>query len=482
MPLRPVDISSGYTPSLDSASDGTQALVNWRMVKSASERGAVNVPRPALSAAGVVGLTYPIIGAYRFQTNLIVVTSDRYIYRIPESGPTIAIPLSTSTASTQLDGTARPTFAEDSSTVFIAGGGYISRWEVGMPSPTQITAGSAPTRVTHVACIGQRVIANNRATQTTKDEFFWSDLGDGSDGTWGALSYAVAEARPDDVLAVYENTAEAFVFGESTLQVYQTGGDALNPFEPVNTLNLGLGAAYSPVQLDTAFAMITDDGRVVRTDGRTVEKLPGGAEHLIRSFSTYADAWGWRERVNQHDLLVFHFPTASRTLEFDLDAGTWSERKVYDAGLNSDFAVGAYAYWPTLRQHWFGSSASAAFYVTSATATTDYTGYPVMCERVTGRHDHGTAKRKRSSRIRAVLKRGTAGPSATPGVLEVRVDDDGVLSEWDQVSIGNDGDTIQTRDLFLSGVFYTRAYHIRYAGESQTALVALYDDVQELQT
>lgn len=483
-----IDISSGYAPDTDVSSDGASAVTNWRLVDAIQDgRSRISLPRPGTTAYAVTGLSAAVIGAYRYQNarQTIVVTSDRYIYRVADSAPTVATPLSTSTASTQLGGTLRPTFAEDSSGVLIAGGGYISKWSPGSATAAQITAGSAPVHSTHLAVLGQRVISTDTTNPVNQGGFLWSDLGAGNDTSWQALSFATADARTDPVVAIYDNTSELFVFGATTLQVYSISSDALSPYAPAVTSNAGLIAPYSVVRIDNQFAFINENRSVVMSDGRQVQDITGPIQSEIRALGTVSDAWGWRERHDRWDLLCFHFPTAMRTYELDLKRNTWSVRAKYDPaqGINVDMPIGAYSYNEAQNRHvfWRSDASTGGFYLDSAN-TVDYDGAAILCERLTGWNDYGSTNRKRSKVIRAYLKTGTA--TSAPGAIEVSVSDDGrPWSNWVQMSIGQPSSTTQMwADAYLGGVFVRRRCRWRYATSATeaAALVSAADDVTDL--
>lgn len=488
MPFVPIDTSSGYSPDTDVAGDGASVLINWRLVDAAQDgRSRINLPRAGSAAAAVSGFSAAPIAAYRYQNagQTIVVTADRYIYRVADSAPTVATPLSTSTASTQLAGAMRPTFAEDSTGVLIAGGGYISKWSPGTAAATQITAGAAPLHATHVAVLGQRAIATDTTNPANQGGFFWSDLGAGNDTVWSALSFATADARTDPVLALYENTSELFVFGATTLQVYAISTDPLVPYAPAVTANVGLIAPYSVTRIDNQFAFIDETRRIVLSDGRQVQDITGPIQSELRMLSSVSDAWGWRERHDRWDLLCFHFPASQKTYEYDLKRQTWSVRAKYDPaeGINVDMPIAAYSYNERQNRHMFWRSdvATGGFYLDSA-STVDYDGAAILCERWCGLSDYGSPNRKRSRAIRAYLKTGTS--TATPGAIEVSVSDDGrPWSNWVQMSIGNPSSGTQTwADAYLGGVFVRRRARFRYATAptESAALIAAADDVIDL--
>ncbi len=479
-----IDLSSGLRLSGDAAGMNTSVLRNWRVETPDGAEVTPNVPRKPISAADVDGLTDPVNGLFRFKNQMLATCEDGFVYRVSDVVPDLAVPLTfVATGTSYLDGGRRPVFAEDPSDAFMAAGGRILKWTPGDVAAAHITSSNAPTNATHICVIGQRLISNDLATDAKRHQFFFTDLGDGSDSSWGSgLNNQVAEARPDEIVALYENTSELFVFGASTLQVYGIGTDPVAPFSQANTLNVGLYAVYSPTRVDDRFAFIDNRRRIVMSDGRQVEVISDDIESWLRA-NDIEDAWGWRETSDRWDILFFHFAAARRTLGYNLKTKAWFDESRFDGAVTREMPIGAYAYRESDNVHLYGSSIASAIYQRSTSAGTDRGTDVVVCERMTGVHRFDSYKRKRSNRIRCVLRRGTSGPSGSADVLEVRVRDDGEdWSEWEQVSIGNDGDQIQYVDVFLGGVFVGRQYHFRYAGTDDTALIEAHDEVQELDT
>lgn len=459
----------------------TTTLRNFLVETPDAAGSTPNVPRPPVSAVGTSGLSSKANGLYRFHDQIIVACDDETMYRIADSSPLLAVPLTfTSDSASYLRGGKRPVFTEDPSDVFAAAGGRIVKWTPGTTNAAQITTSNAPVEVTHVAYLGQRLVANERATDAGKHRFYFAGLGDGSDTTWTALGFQTAEGRPDEVVALYENTSELFVFGASTIQVYGISEDPNAPFSPQNTVNIGLHANYSPVLIDDRFAMVDAERRIVLTDGRSVEIISDDIESWLRA-NTVSDAWGFRATFDKWDLLIYQFPTAKRTLTYNLKTKAWADWSRLDDGVVREMLFHAHAFRTSDKVHLFGSSTASDIDKLGTGIGQDYGTDPVLCERVTGVHRFGSRKRKRSRRVIPLMQRGVSGPSGTADSLEIRVrDDGGSWSDWIQVSTGNDGDTDQHAYVHHGGVFVGRQYHLRYAGTDTAAIVEVEDDVEEL--
>jgi hypothetical protein len=162
-----------------------------------------------------------------------------------------------------------------------------------------------------------------------------------------------------------------------------------------------------------------------------------------------------------------------------LKSQRWSERQKYTAPFQGDWPVNTYSYWPANDYHLFGS-ATSGFYRFGTSG--QELGAPLVCERTTGWADHGTPNKKRSGRIQAIMRRGTAAEGATPGALEIRKQDDGTpWSAWQQMSVGTPSDYKQVMFAYMGGIFRRRRYGVRYSNTEDFSLVSLYDDVRDLE-
>lgn len=477
--LQAVDISGGQVSGVDSLSPAASSVRNWEV-----DEAGVNRPRPGLTTHALTGFTTtsPVIGLERWKSYVIMVTEDRKLWAVNDSLPTSVIALSDSTTATQLEGAERPVFALGELYVYVTGGRRIQRWQPALALSEVITASP---NCTHIAAIGQRLVTNINSETTTVDQgtYQWSDIGEGSWGTWPAANTATADARPDPISALSENTDELLIFGTETTQAFGTGSDPTFPFEKTATINVGIAAPYAFTRMDREFAMLDNRRRIVLTDARAAETISDAIQKDLRGFSTISDCWMHREDRGQHSLLVVRFPTEGRTFTYDMKAKRWGERDYYALPFHVDFPSGAHCYWPHLNVHLFGSSLAAGGVLKfDEDSRSDLDG-PLVAERTTGWQDFGTGHRKRSSRLQLVLRRGTAAQGATPGIFELRVQNDtGPWSTWKHIDLGTPEQYEQVKFSFAcNGVFRRRRYGLRYSSADDTSLVSLQDDVTDLE-
>jgi hypothetical protein len=470
--LQPVDIASGQVSGVDDLSPAASRVVNWE-----ADESGINRPRPGLAAHSVANAgSTPFLGLVRWREYIVGVTADRYMRVLPDSAPTVLSVVSTSTASTQVTGDKRVVFALGDSYLYAVGGGYIVRWtNVGGAAPEALSGGP---RATHVSILGKRLIANDTADPSS---LVWSDIGETAWTSFPAENRSNAEARPDPVVAHFETTQELFVFGSETLQVYQVGADPTLPFDLVTTINVGIGAPYAYCRLQgSEFAFLDNDTRVCISDGRSAAPISDAIQKTLRDLDTIDDCWMYREERGQHSLLVVRFETERRTFVYDLKGKKWSEREYYSAPFQTDWPVSAHVYWPKYKYNLFGSTTSGLMRL-DETSRQDLGG-PLVCERIGGWTDFGTLNYKRAGKLVAMMRRGTAAQGATPGALEVRVqDDDKPWTPWQALSVGAPEDYKQRAETYATASIFTkRRHHVRFSNTEDMSLVSLHDDVDDL--
>jgi hypothetical protein len=461
---------------VDELSAAASSVVNWQVDDSGT-----NMPRPPLVSYPTFGLAAtPVNGLERWEQGYMIgAHTDGSWFALADGAPATAIALSTTNTDTRLEGGRRPTFAQGADHIYACAGGQIRRW-----NRTMATAELCDDswRSSHVVAIGTRLVAND-----LDDPLFlkWSEIGEGDWDGWPAENASEPNARPDPVVAVAENMNELWVFGTSTLQTYQVGSDANNPFDRIDTAPFGLAAPYAYVAIDNQFAFLDNRLRVTISDRRTQVPISDAIQKDLRSLTNVTDAWMYRKEQGQQSEIFIRFPTDRRTFVYNLKSEKWREEAYYSAPFQADYPAGAYAYWPRFNRHLVGSSLSTGgLYVSDASATQELSG-PVRCERITGWHEHGSKKRKRSVGIQAYVRRGTATTAAAAagaaGAYELRTqDDDKPWSKWRPASIGGASDYFHVARWYTGGVFYRRRYHWRWTTSESAALAGAADDVQEL--
>lgn len=152
-----------------------------------------------------------------------------------------------------------------------------------------------------------------------------------------ALDFATAEGSPDLLVSLIVDHREAWLFGESSTEVYYNAGGADFPFERITGafIETGCAAKFSPAKIDnTVFWLGSDDrgvGMIYRAVGYQPQRISTHAiEHAIHQYSTTADAIGYTYQQEGHSFYVLTFPSGNATWVFDVAAGEWHERAYRD--------------------------------------------------------------------------------------------------------------------------------------------------------
>jgi len=152
-----------------------------------------------------------------------------------------------------------------------------------------------------------------------------------------ALDFATAEGSPDLLVSLMVDHREAWLFGESSAEVYYGAGGADFHFERITGafIETGCAAKFSPAKIDnTVFWLGADDrgvGMIYRAVGYQPQRISTHAiEHALHGYPTIADAIGYTYQQEGHSFYVLTFPSGNATWVFDVAAREWHERAYRD--------------------------------------------------------------------------------------------------------------------------------------------------------
>lgn len=162
-------------------------------------------------------------------------------------------------------------------------------------------------------------------------QFYVSKLNDLS--TWDALDFATAESVPDNLVRVFSDHNELWLFGERSVEIWQLSGAVDFPFARYTNLqmNRGLAAAFSVCSDDNTIFWLGDDLIVYRAEGyRPIAISNSSVARLIASVPvtaiSKADAFVYT--IEGEKFYTIRFPDYL-TVQINIKTGAWNVAKTY---------------------------------------------------------------------------------------------------------------------------------------------------------
>ncbi len=473
------EVAIPFGPSQSDAEElggGVPIAMNVCIDKAGVVRRRPGIQALAAAPAGVVDATGISLLHETEAGNLYAVgnhPTQKPVYRIAGG---VAADVS---AGYRVNGTRRPTVAETEAMLVFAAGDPPTKLEFSVG--TTAALGGSPPAASHVIANSSRLLLNNTAAGLLGTvNYSGPALGSSIAGheTWTGLTAGSfqAEARPDVVPALHENTAEVFAFGRTSLQYFAP--DASTVYAPVTTREHGVAAPYSIVKADQAFVWLDHQRRIVASDGRSLKVLSDAIHSTLNEMTRVDDCYGYRVHTGFVECLVFTFPADGRTFAYQVGGG-WAQWSGYQASNWTPFPVSAH----------FLAAGSNANYVGTTDGKVaqlrdgfyDDLGSRIVASVTSGFQSHGTTARKRTRALRVTLRRGeTPVVPGTVGHLRWR-DDLGAWSDALPVYVGASGDSHPVLTFRSVGWPYRmRQWQFEFSSAVSFSLVGITEDVEVL--
>ena len=153
------------------------------------------------------------------------------------------------------------------------------------------------------------------------------------------LEFASAEGNPDNVVAIFVDHREVWVFGTNSTEVWYDAGLLDFPLTRIQGAfnELGCAAPYSIAKMDNQIYWLGKDARgqgmVYRAAGYIGQRISTHAiEWQLQEYPDISDAVGYTYQQDGHSFYVLNFPTANTTWVFDVATGAWHERASFSNG------------------------------------------------------------------------------------------------------------------------------------------------------
>ena len=435
--------------------------------------------------------TGAVIGMIPFGDYLVYVTSDR---KFSVLKPGLLKQGLSYYKNGELAGDGRPSMIATRRMLLAAGGAQIQKWggnpnidterlqNVGNgvdPAPSY-----PPPDASFISAIAQRLIAQPRDASGT---IYWSGSLEGYEN-WdfglGGASYIQAAAKPDSLVAIFDNTNEVFAFGNETIQVFTPAAlqvdvndpDVLLDFAPSRTQNIGTISPYSIVPVDDNFMMLDRQRRFITTDARSYTDDSRQVAQILRDLERIDDCWGFRMRFGRFDCVVWFFPTDGFGLVYDKQTGKWSEWRMGGVA-EGPITITSACNWAERGIFLVGTSDGQILQLDELSETDN--GEPIKAEIISGFTDHGSTSQKHCKTLLLKFKR--TFPPAMAGSGHVRLwtrSDQGTWRFIKDVELSSSkSPCIQLRSL---GVYRTRQWKLEYTGQDEIQLVSAQEEFEVL--
>lgn len=313
-----------------------------------------------------------------------------------------------------------------------------------------------------VTTLAQRFIFNRRGT----GQIFWTDtLSTNID----PLSFATAEASPDNVTAIQAHQKTLWIFGETSTEIWYATGDNKAPFLPMQGAAIYAGCLLprtierfgeSLVWLSNS---INGNSQVVMTQGYQVQRISNHAlEKELTSYDT-TDASAYVYQETGHSFYVLNIPKENKTWVFDGATGLWHQRALFR---NGEFFRHPSEYHAMHKGVHVFAHADQVTMMGICTGCMDNIGdetLPQVRERTT----HAVSRTQnmvRHNRLTLIAQQATGQPNSTddPQVMLSFSDDDGV--SWSDTrwrGLGKRGEHKKRTFWTRLGASRNRAYRVR---------------------
>ena len=361
---------------------------------------------------------------------------------------------------------------------FFANGGQILYTD-GTTEAAAIADGDAPTTVTHIGWLDDYLLAVDEGT----GRCYFSDYLDPF--SWQSTSFFKAEGNVDNISAMYIWNREIYLFGTSTIEVWENLGDTGTslPFRRISGgfVETGTISKYGIAFAENNFYFIDQNRRFVEFNGRTVRELKTSYTKVIEELSTVSDCKAFKIEVSGRPFILFQFPTAGRSFVYDYAAEEWHEwGKWIGPGENfGAFDLNAYAWCPDWGVHLAGGINDSLVYQMSQEFDDD-NGEKIRIRRVSGHINYGSNENKQCNSMTLRLKSGYVSDDSEP-VMTLRWNDDnkGWSNEM-QISLGKMGDYEIVEEVFPFGIYRTRQYEIVMSDGVKFVVGDIEEDVEVL--
>ena len=408
-------------------------------------------------AAGIDGLFW-----WDRQSKVIVVVNGR-TFAITDSDGT-----STEwTSGTDAFQTGYPVYWGDFGTnLYGANGGAIT--QLTSAGVRSTIGGSAPTTVSHLAVINDRLLALETGTQ----RMHYSDAS--AAGTFSG-NWVSALEDPDLLKFIGVGNSIVELMGTRLIEGWRDDGSTPFVHEGQYTIARGLAARHSPAFIEDRWYFLDAERKVLRLNGRTPEVISLTMNKYIQDFTTVSDAIGGHTTFSGRPQYILSFPTEGKTLAYDIYNGIWTELGKWNTGTSSydQFLGQAFCIATAWNMALVGDRTTGKIYKFATGSYQDDSTTLRSMIRTPHIHWDYPGLNKRSYRLDFYLKKASVATASDSAELIVKWRDNGA-TPWGTertVSLGRVGKTDFHGYLNRLGMYKTRQYEFALTDNSPLVLV-----------
>jgi hypothetical protein len=427
---------------------------------------------PGLTLFGTIG-SGPIRCLHVMGTVLYCVSGDQ-VYSVNSAG--------TGTLLGQLAGVERTNsqvFAADNGTqlVLINSDGKGTVYDADAATLSPITDSDFP-RASSVSYVDGYFVF----TRPNTGQWFISDLLEAT--SYDALDFATAESYPDDLVRVYVDHREVWLFGKKSTEVWTNTGRADFPFERISgaILEKGCAAAGSVARADNSVFWLADDGMIYRAQGYQPQRISTHAiEHAMEGYAQLSDGLAFTYAQEGHSFYVLTFPAEGVTWVYDASTQLWHERESRDGEGRSLGRWRINAYGDAYNQHVVGDYATGKLYTLDLDEATE-NGIQIRREAVSVSLA-AIGARLTMARLEIEMETGvgtTTGDGMNPTALLSWSDDGGrIWSNEKPASLGAIGGYRRRARWYRCGQFRERYLRIVISDPVKVAILAANAEMEQ---
>lgn len=443
----------------------SQLTQNWYVHKSRSGKSQVSLyPTPGLTLFSNIG-DGPIRGARKYGNNYFCVSGNG-LYEINAGG--FGVLKGTLNTSSGRIGMAHNGFDNGQQLIIVDGtNGYI--WDSSSSTFAVIADADYPDTATHVEFFDGIFIVND---PSVNGRFYKSASYDGT--SWDPLDIATAERSPDKLQGLIVSNRQLWLVGEDTAEKWYNSGAADFPFEPDQSglSEWGTIAPFSLIDVSgTTFWLSNNqegDGLIVATAGGTPQVISTpeiSAE--ISKMSIISDCYTFSYQYQQHPMVVFTFPTALKTLVYDILTQEWHTWVSKDLGQHRSsthtFVFG---------KHLIGDPVNGNIYYLDWGNKTD-NGDQIIRRRITA-NIHAEDKAVKHLGVWVDIKEGVGTSTLDPQIYLRQRDNNGPWSNYQGRSMGKVGERNKKAVWRRRGRSYDRVYEIMVSDPVDAVIIDAY--------